>query len=195
MKLRLIGTKRILCVNAKVRFVTLLLISISLASSLLLYAREMDSATAAEKSSPLALKISAAPPRFESGQILGSNFGSERGRLYLHLRVKKSAQRSIYAPNGQSGPGRLLGGLDFTNYAPLPGKIIQGWANDSILLKFSADYLQPLVNTVDDVAASRRQHAPLPADIEIGYQIVTADGARSQWFYPERALRGQCSGD
>ena len=131
--------------------------------------------------------ISSAPAMYQDGQITGKNFGSKTGQVYLHLRVKPSAQKGDYGDGGSVGPDALLGGLWPSNNIDLTqAGIFQNWTDTSIQLKFPKGYWQQLVERVNNEAQYRKLNPPSQNDLEVGYQLKTSETeTTSNQFYPK----------
>lgn len=117
---------------------------------------------------------------FGSGELKGVNFGSDRGQVYIHARIKNSRQTSDGVwPLGE--PDRLMGGLNAANYFVLDGKFIQIWNDKSIQLKIPANYV---MDRISGYAGNHGVAPPDASDVEVGYQVRRRnDQAETNWLY------------
>ncbi len=133
---------------------------------------------------PLIRPVIISAPRINTnGVITGQHFGSISPDVYLHIRVKLSAQIGDYGPGGIVGPDKLFGNLDPSNYIKFAG-VIRRWNDNSIALEFPLGYWDQLYETVTSQAHYRGLTPPRRSDLEVGYQVRRKDeDSMSEWFY------------
>jgi hypothetical protein len=134
---------------------------------------------------PLRPVILSAPKIFTDGQIKGKNFGTSPSELYLHVRVKPSAQRGDYGSEGRVGPNNLLGNVRGVNEPLIEPGIIQKWSDTAITLKFPSGYWQDLLNRIITKAQERNVAPPQQSDLEVGYHVVVGGDFRSGIVYAQ----------
>jgi hypothetical protein len=128
---------------------------------------------------PIVLSV---PPPFQSGEVTGKNFGTTPGTVYLHPRVKRSAQHGTYAVNTEN----LLAGMTRMNYVRLDESMVQDWSDTTIQLRFPAEYWKMLLRQITDTARNRGVEPLSQSDIDICYQVQRTDSERSEaaCFHP-----------
>jgi hypothetical protein len=127
--------------------------------------------------------ITSAPRINTNGVITGQHFGSIPQDVYLHIRVKPSAQVGDYGLVGKVGPDKLFGNLDPSNYIKTVGAIGR-WSDNSIALAFPPGYWDRLFEAVTAEAHYRGLTPPQRSDLEAGYQVRRKDeDVVSEWFY------------
>jgi hypothetical protein len=129
--------------------------------------------------SPFPPLILSAPKMYSDGEIKGANFGSTRGQIAIHIRVKPSRRAWSYESLGDM----LIGNLRMSNFQNLDDKFIQQWSDTSIQLKFPTGYKDFIVSIISQRAESRALKSPAESDLEVGFQIMGQYG-QSEWFYP-----------
>jgi hypothetical protein len=137
--------------------------------------------------SPQEPVISSVPVFGADGQITGKNFGSDTGGVYIHLRIKPSAQHGVYADGGLVGPDRLVGQNAPIITPSLDPKIIQRWTDTAITLHFPDYYWDQQMLWINKLAENRKVEPPKQSDIEVCYQVQPYYGAeaRSKLFCPQ----------
>ncbi len=126
---------------------------------------------------PPSAVLSTVPKVFGSGELTGVSFGSHRGQVYIHARIKeskRSAERSW-------SPDSLTAGLLAGNYFAIDDSFIKNWSDTSIQLAIPANYV------MDKIVAQAKRHNVAPpetSDVEVGYQVRRVnDPAGSNWLY------------